>query len=69
MMHRAATGQAAHTGGTRSEDGRAAPGRETEGRRHQEPRTSLLEPGLPNPPRSLSLRTCVPASSERPSVS
>ena len=28
MMHRAATGQAAHTGGTRSEDGRAAPGRE-----------------------------------------
>jgi hypothetical protein len=28
MMHRAATGQAAHTGGARSEDGRAAPGSE-----------------------------------------
>jgi hypothetical protein len=35
-----------------------------EGRRHQEPRTRLPGPDLPNPPRSRSLRGCAPVSSE-----
>jgi hypothetical protein len=69
MTHRAATGQAAHTGGERPEDGRAAPGRENG--REAPPRAAHEAPGpdLPNPPSSLSLRGCAPVSSERPSVS
>jgi hypothetical protein len=67
MMHRATTaGLAAHTGGARPE---RLPEGKTEGRRHQEPRTRLTGPDLPNPPSSLSLRGCAPVSSERPSVS
>jgi hypothetical protein len=69
MMHRAATGQAAHTGGTRSEDGRGLPEGKTEGRRHQEPRTRLPGPDLPNPPSPLSVRRCAPAFSEHRFVS
>ena len=69
MTHRAATGQAAHTGGERPEDGRAAPGRENG--REAPPRAAHEAPGpdLPNPPSSLSLRGCAPVSPERHSVS